>query len=367
MCLDELLIVNINYDNARKVLETEYRAAEELFRQGQSVVVPDVIINATAALFKSSTQAYREALIGCALARIDNPQINIRLPYVKQADNAYSGRSLDENVVNPLLREQHIPSTKGPYLSSIRRNVSFVPGTLGQRDEIAYTALLDFIGELEKADTASAHSYLRYLMLAFVQLREASNVPLADVKRLSLDQYGILIGGLLEVRSGGLLPVLVTVGAFMTISECFNLNWKIEWQGINVADAARGAGGDITVTRNDDVLFSVEVTEREIDRARVISTFQTKIAPGGIDDYIFFYTVAEPTPEARDIANQYFAQGHDMNFHSVRDWIMTVLSTIGPKCRRLFTTTMLKLLSDSPASVRVAWNEQIQRSIAVLK
>jgi hypothetical protein len=294
----------LNYEAALYVLTDEFDLAEEAFREGETENVPLEIQRATLVLFRSQTQAYREALIGCALARILDETIDIRLPYANQGPNAFNGRSLTEKVVTPFLHEHRIPASKNPYLSALRRNISFVPETLGQKDARGYAALLSFIDQLRQVEGATARQYLRYLLQMFLELRDRTDIKLSDVKRLSLDQYKALVNRLLATKSGGLMPVLLSVGMFKTLSDCYDLGWQIEWQGINVADAAKGAGGDITVSRNDDVLFSVEVTERQIDRNRVTTTFNGKIAPNGIDDYLFFHTATLPTNEARETAKQ---------------------------------------------------------------
>jgi len=359
--------VPIDYDAARDILTTEFEAAEALFREGREAVVPKTVALATEGVFRTKTQAYREALLGCAIVRIQDPDINIRLPYVNQGEDAFNGRTLDERVINPFLHDHRIPASRGPYLSALRRNVRFVPETLGQRDAKGYASFLEFISELEVADSDTAREYLRHLLWAFVKLRDSADIPLSDVHRLSVEQYGALIDGLLTVRSGGLLPVLLAVATFKMISQCFGLNWRIEWQGINVADRAHGAGGDISVFRNGELVFSVEVTEREIDRARVVATFNGKIAPNGIDDYLFFFTATNPTDEARQAARQYFAQGHEINFVPIRDWIISVMTTSGPRCRRIFTEQLRELLSrpEVPAALKVAWNDHLQAVLAV--
>ena len=249
-----------------------------------------------------------------------------------------------------------------PYLSAIRRNVSFREETAkGLRDKKAWTALLTFIGELEAADATLARLYLRHLMREFVRLREAADIALAHIARLSLDQYRNLIAGMLGVPSGGLIPVLLSVAMFETIKECFDLDWNIQWQGINAADQASGAGGDITITEEGETVLVVEVTERPIDRSRVVATFNTKIAPQGINDYLFFGTVI-PGKAAKEAARQYFAQGHDISFLSVEEWLVHSLGTVGPKCRAMFTAKFLELLGrrEVPAGLKMAWNDQVK-------
>lgn len=354
----------IDYEVAKRILKEEFDAAEQEVGENAAVAVPAIIRESTDKLFNSSTQAFREALVGCCLAKIIDPTIDVRLIYMNQGDRAFNGRTLDENVVNPFLRDRMVPCSRGPYLSVLRRNVSLHEETTrGLRDRDAFGALLIFVGELEGIDAARTRVYLRHLLREFVRLREAANIQLARIARLSLEQYRILIAGMLRVPSGGLIPVLLSVAMFETLKECFKLEWVIEWQGINVADRASGVGGDITIKENGDtVVLAVEVTERPIDRSRVVATFNTKIAVHGISDYLFFFGNAAPGEEAKEAARQYFAQGHDISFLSVEEWLVHSLGTVGPMCRKLFTDKFLDLLGsrDVTAGLKMAWNDQVK-------
>jgi hypothetical protein len=153
----------------------------------------------------------------------------------------------------------------------------------------------------------------------------------------------------------------LAAATFQTIKQTFNLPWEINWQGINVADRAAGVGGDITILRGSELIMAVEVTEREIDRNRVIATFAAKIAPANIRDYIFLFSDVEPAGEAKEAARIFFAQGYDLNFMPVKEWIHFILGTLGPAARESFAVNLLELLQDNrvPAALRVTWNEQI--------
>lgn len=352
----------LDYAKASEILKQEFEQAENAFRDKQVPSVSEEIAAATPSLFESSTQAYREVLIGCALARILDDEIDVRLPYASQGEYAFNGRSLDEKVVNPFLQDRGIPCSKGPYLNVFRRSVRYMPETAeGVRDKKGFASLLVYINELMNGDREFARHCLFYMLFNFILLREKSTIALRKVARLSLEQYKILIEGLLGTPSGGQMPVLIAVGMLQTLNDCYSLGWDIEWQGINVADAASGAGGDITVKRNNATVLTFEVTERPISRDRVVSTFNTKVSPNGLDDYVFFYTVTEPTVEARDQAKKYFAQGHDINFIAVGDWVATAMVTLGPKCRALFTTKVVNLLAEKgiSAMLKQAWNDQV--------
>lgn len=353
----------IDYAEARAILEALFNDAEEDSRRKQIAEVPHRVRQAAAILFDSTVQSCREALVGCALARILDEEIDITQPYMNLGENAFNGRTLDERVINPFLHEKEIPSSKGPYLAAFRRSVSFSPETQkGMRDKDAFGAMLTVIDELRAARRDEAESCLRYLLTKFVDLREKSHIALARIKRLSIDQYAKLIKGLLETASGGLLPVLLTVAMFTAIKEVYGLPWQIESQGINVADAASGAGGDVTVSTKDKTLIAVEVTERTIDESRVRSTFRTKILPNKIEDYLFLFSAERPTEEALERARSYFAQGHEVNFVSLHEWIMIFLTVLGAEGRTVFTDCMIQALDrkEVSASLKVAWNEIIR-------
>jgi hypothetical protein len=294
--------------------------------------------------------------------------IDVRKPYMNLGEDAYNGRSLDESVVNPFLHEKRIPASRGPFLSAFRRSVPFLPATrAGLRDKEGFDALLTIIDYVNDAETDEDLSgVLRYALYKFLELRHAADVPLTKLQRISLEQYGELISGLLGTPSGGRFPVMLIDAAFNAIREAFGLPWTIEVQGINEADRAAGAGGDITIRSGNATLLAAEITERSVDRDRVVATFQTKIAPQGIDDYLFFVRDGVQAEVMRQ-ARQYFAQGHEINFLDMHTWLVTILATIGRSGRAAFNRVLVEKLeaADIPAGLKVAWNEQMARITAV--
>jgi hypothetical protein len=198
------------------------------------------------------------------------------------------------------------------------------------------------------------------LLRRFIALRDASSITLARVTRISVEQYEALIARLLSTQSGGRLPVLLAVAMFRTLQEHFHLPWQIDFQGINVADAASGTGGDITIRQDGRIILAAEVTERIVDRARVEATFTTKIAEAGIQVYLFF---AKPSADstARQQAHRYFAQGHEINFVDLSQWIRSCLVTVGASGWSAFNWILLELLGakDVPTALKVAWNNHL--------
>lgn len=356
----------IDRESARNLLEKAFVEAERYLLTSTLPSLESRLSHAVERVFASNTQAYREVLLGCTVVRLLAPAVNIRLPYVAQGPAAYSGRSLDEQVINPFLQSKRIPCSRGPYLNVFRRNVQFDESIrAGLRDTEGYDAFLTVLAYLEHE--SAPHAFLVYLLYLFARMRESSSISLSRIQRISLAQYDQLIGGLLEVQSGGRFPVLFTVAMFETIKAFYGLAWQIAYQGINVADAASGATGDITVRDGEHVVLAVEVTQRTVDQSRVISTFNTKIAPQGIDDYLFCLGDTAPTVDARRQAEQYFAQGHEVNFISIKEWILMSLATMGKRGRSIFNTQLMLLMEseDVPAPLKVSWNDHVSALMSI--
>ena len=125
----------IDYEQAKVLLNNSYeKAAQELPATLTQYITDNK--DALDTIFSSKTQSYREVLLGCAVARYQDRSCNIRHPYVKQGEDAFNGRALDEKTVNPFLFSKQIPCSKGPYLATFRRNVTFTEDTRdGLRDK----------------------------------------------------------------------------------------------------------------------------------------------------------------------------------------------------------------------------------------
>lgn len=360
--------MRIDDQQAAQQLEQMFKSAEELYLQQ---CIPDVnpsLIPIADDLFKSPTKSYREALLGCGLAKLLNPAINIRHPYINHGDDAFNGRTMDEKVINPFLRARHIPASKGPYLATFRRSVKFVTETAqGLRDKKGYQAFLSYLEAFENATSKEeVKNLLLYLLYRFVQLREEHNIQLMRVNRLSLDQIDSVIGFLLQTRSGGYIPVLLTVAMLETLNQRFNLAWNIDWQDINVSDRAANVAGDITIRQNEQTIFVLEVTERSLESQRVRDVFETKMSIHQISDYLFIVTVSSIDESVQKEVVKYFRQNYDINILELRPWIRHLLSITGAAGRQMFVDKFIELIDRNNISsvIKTAWNEAIKQVLA---
>lgn len=356
----------MDYSEARRVLNETF---SETLQQcsPRTIELLEKYNDVLDVIFGSKTQSYREVLLGCALIHITNPTVNIRLPYVKQGPTAFNGRTLDEQVINPFLMSKQIPCSKGPYLATFRRNVKLDESTRsGLRDQHGYDAMLIVLEAIEGLDTENdKKSFLSCLLKRFIILREKSNIQLSGIVRMSVEQYQAFLNTLLHNQSGGLLPMLVTIAIFQTINDQYSCGWDITYQGINSSDGATGAPGDITIFSNGQIVKAIEVTERPISETRVVTTFNTKIAINNVKDYLFVYTAAVPEENAYNVTKVYFAQGYDINFIKLSNFVLSIFIVGNIETRQRFTDHMLSLLQQDnvPATVKTAWNDSLQEVI----
>jgi hypothetical protein len=64
--------------------------------------------------------------------------------------------------------------------------------------------------------------------------------------------------------------------------------------------------------------------------------------------------------------SKYFAQGYDVNFVDLQEWLINTLATVGIKGRKHFQEGIIHHLSEDqvPKTLKVAWNEEIGKLIA---
>jgi SacI restriction endonuclease len=213
---------SIKPEAAKALLADVFEQAEEDFRAGVEIALTADVAAAIERLFVSETQAYREALVGCAVARILDPEIDIRLPATDDGETAFSGRSLADHAITPFLRTRAIPISASPYLSALRGGARFVAGGEPriQRDKPGFEALVTAVASLQNLGNSEATTFLRFLLRRFIQLRESVKIALKKIAKPNLRQLNALIAGLLGVKSGGRFPAFLATAMFQTLSEC---------------------------------------------------------------------------------------------------------------------------------------------------
>ncbi|MFO7899168.1 MAG: hypothetical protein R6V58_08920 [Planctomycetota bacterium] len=89
----------VDYDKARQRLETEFGYVERTALQGDRVSIGDALEPHFDRIFESRTQAYREVLLGCVLARLQDSSIDVHKPYSILLAAEITERTVDKNRV----------------------------------------------------------------------------------------------------------------------------------------------------------------------------------------------------------------------------------------------------------------------------
>jgi hypothetical protein len=355
------------HDNARVLIAGAFTEAEDDFRDGKVVSLPADVMAAIDRMFASKTQAYREAFVGCVVTRLVDESVDVRYPATAHGENSFSGRSVSDKVVAPFLQSKRVPVSVSPYLSALRGGAKLIPGGQPriQRDQAGFDALVSAVAYLIDATPDETRTLLRRLLREFIQLRESANIGLKRTARPSVSQLDRIAGALLKVKSGGRIASFLTIAMFQALSDRFQLNWDVEFQGINVADKFTGAVGDVTVKKDGAIVLGVEITERPIGKARVSLVFEDKVSPAGLTDYLFV-TTAKPEADAMEAARNYTAVGNDMNFVDLRAWLHNLLATIGPSGRLHFQNRLIEQIAETnvPAELKLAWNDALEAAIS---
>jgi hypothetical protein len=277
-------------DGCSKILDDSYRRA--LKQLNKSFVADAKILKRVeiVALCLRNRAGVR-ALLACALAKIDNPKLDIRKPYTDingdSGNDKYSGRVYDESYVESLKGKPYelpINSTTAFLTPGFRtKNIVLTPNVeLEGRPAEMYKAVLELLDDIQKNRISGQNvmdETIRLLILERDKRAIAIRNLLKDVERsadklpLSAEDIVKLIGQHLGSKNTSRLPVLIVAAAYRAAEK--NLGERVlNIHSHNAADKQTGAAGDleITLVGDDEVVTAYEmkmkiVTKGDINNA----------------------------------------------------------------------------------------------------
>jgi DNA adenine methylase len=302
------------------IIDASYKRAGA--RSGKSFIANKDIRNRveSVALCLKNRAGVRALLAGL-LAKVHNPNVDIRKPYADIAGESggdrYSGRFYDENYIQKL--------TAKPYSLPINATTAFLtPGfrtknivlttsvALEGRPAEMYKALLQLFDDVQ-ANRAPAQSVMdevfRLLILERIKRVQCIENLLRDLKRtadrlpLAAENIVNLIGQHLACKNSSRLPVLVVAAAYKVASE--NLGERIlHLHAHNAADKQTGAAGDVEITLvgDNDVVTAYEMKMKTVTIDDInIAIKKISAHKDTIRNYIFV-TTDKIDPEVREYA-----------------------------------------------------------------
>lgn len=287
-----------------EILEAAYQQA--VANIGSSVIENQQVIEYITVISQNiRNRAGVRLVMSCLLAKLHNPDIDVRKPYTEIGDeDAFSGRSYDEQYLSGFIEKYDLPCNP---------TTAFLTPALRNRDTVL-TPDIDLVGRPKEVYNAAlqlltdAHlqivtvedmlvEIIRQLLVLRNQKRERMASLLANLKpsndtSLSSEAIVTLLQQHLASKGSSRLPVLIIAAIYKTIEE--KLGEKIlPLEAHNAADRQTGALGDLQVILSDDK-YIITAYEMKAKRVEVhdIDVALRKIAEHipKIDNYIFVTT-----------------------------------------------------------------------------
>ena len=262
-------------------------------------------------------------LMACLLAKIHEPNLDIRKPYTEIGHpDCYSGRTYDEQYIGPFVNEHALPCN---------RTTAFLTPALRNRN-IVLTPSVDLVGRPQKlyenalqlldnvhTGKVSADDLLTEFMRQLLLIRNESQQRLDEMIRslgeleegipLSAEDIVTLIKQHLACPRSSRLPVLVIAAAYEAARERLGER-VLPLEDHHAADLQTGALGDLEITLMDDdeVVTSYEMKTRRVTREDIDAAIE-KVSDTGkkVDNYIFITTeIIEE--DVRDYATSMYDQ-----------------------------------------------------------
>lgn len=245
-------------------------------------------------------------LMSCLLAKIHNPNVDIRKPYTEiDGEDTYSGRFYDERFVELLVHKYKLPcNPTTAYLTPAFRNLDRLLTTdlvmVGRPREVYVFALeiLDSVHTKSEKPEDVLGEIIRFLLIIKAEDEQRMQQLIADLKQtddilpLATEDIVTLLTQHLNCKGTSRLPVLIVASAYQTVKNHIGEVNKL-LEAHNAADKQTGSIGDVEITLiNDDRIVTCyemkdkRVTKTDIDIAlQKLSKIKTKI-----DNYIFITT-----------------------------------------------------------------------------
>lgn len=265
-----------------------------------------------------SNRAGVRLLMACLLAKLHQPQVDIRRPHTGLGgEGAYSGRTYDEQHVWPFAVNHRLPVNRtSAFLTPSFRNLDRPLTTdldIVGRPALLYAYLLQLLDDVSTGRVAAADLLAEVIRSLLVIREERDNrmaTLLASLRQpverllLSAEEIVSLIEQHLQCRNASRLPVLVVAAAYQVATNKLGER-PLSLMPHTAADTRTGSLGDVEITlvNDDQVITSYEMKDRRLTIDDIEQTLQklTEV-PNSIDNYIFITTdiISEETKAYAD-------------------------------------------------------------------
>lgn len=242
-------------------------------------------------------------LMSCLLAKIHNPEVDIRKPYTEIGGNdTYSGRFYDEKYVELLVHKYNLPcNPTTAYLTPAFRNLDRILTkdlVLVGRPRDVYVLVLEILEKVYKEPQIAINvlsEIIRFLLIIKKEDEQRMEQLIADLKQtdilpLSSEKIVILLTQHLNCKHSSRLPVLIVASAYQTVKDQIGETNKL-LKAHTAADKQTGSFGDVEIIliNEDKIVTCYEMKDKRVTKTDIDVALQ-KLPKNKIDNYIFITT-----------------------------------------------------------------------------
>lgn len=245
-------------------------------------------------------------LMACLLAKLHNPDVDVRKPYTEIAgQDTFSGRTYDEAYITDFIVEHQLPCNPTtafltPALRNRNSTLTIDMNLVGRPPRLYQTILhlLDAVYRGRVSASGLLAETVRWLLIVRDEQRQRMETLLAALQTtdgaipLSAEAIIQLIEQHMNCRNSSRLPVLVVAAAYQSAAE--HLGERVlPLASHNAADKQTGALGDIEITllSDDEVITCYEMKDKRVTVNDMNRALQKIIeSERRIDNYIFITT-----------------------------------------------------------------------------
>jgi hypothetical protein len=287
----------------------------------------------------SSTKTYHYVLPTQILAKMVDPSLDSRVVQKKHAGaGAFDARSLSKEVIVPFDRENYniLGGAPEPYVNKpLRLEVISADKTVDQKNKKDWEALVDALTWVQENPKQIETAYLAVLSIIYSRLK-FQKITYSVPNRISLKQTLELIDKFLADVSGGDRFAALATSLFTVIGQYFCIFDKVKRGHINAPDAQSGQVMDLDCIRDDQLVMSVELKDREL----ILTDIQEKLPSirerRVAESFFISRKVPADLSELGEFTQRQYQMGHNIYIFTLVDFAASILALIGEKGRIKF-------------------------------
>lgn len=321
-----------------------------------------------AVLLQSEAVSFTYSLPTQLLGKVTNPELDcLCLQRGENKESQWDSRSFAQSVIVPWVGENEnvLGTSQDPYVSNPLRQARVVPNPPNVRPNTLprWQALHGILRDVEERnDTKYTRAVLREVLRQTHEILKSRQFNYPRLTRISLAQTLFLVERLIDSSREGEHGMSLAAALFEVIGSNFGLWEEVVRQASTTADRASGMIGDLECRQNGKLVYAVEVKERTIRLADVVS-FDEKLSHGELTEAMINApgVHSSDTDEVGNRIRLMWGRGINLYNATIEQLVSVTLSLAGEDARLRFVTEVGKQLDEfARPSGKAAWRDLLK-------